>query len=238
MVLAACGRQVTGLKTTGGGSNTIEPGKMFIRFQTVGPQDYTTFQYVIVFNTTGNGQEPFPQAFLTGFLNYSFAFVVGGPTGALAQAQLLQYYLAPGTSSGIQSIPVQFASQNVQVTPNTGPGSFGEFTIKFDRLLLYGRPGLTPPPIVTPTPSATPTGATPTPSASTTPIPNVGPTTAPQTNWTINLVTVDPPGRPIDSLGLSGNIVTSVNCEVLIVSGPNDVSILPLKPSESIGRPC
>ncbi|GAC1424370.1 MAG: hypothetical protein NVSMB5_18350 [Candidatus Velthaea sp.] len=197
MVLAACGRQVTGLNTTGAGSNTIEPGKMFIRFQTVGPQDYTTFQYVIVFNTSGNGQEPYPQAFLTGFLNYSFAFVVGGPTGAIAQPQLLQYYLAPGTSSGIQSIPVQFAAQNVQVTPNSGPGSYGEFTIKFDRLLLFGRPGLTPPP------------TTPVPAASGTPIPNVNPTTAPQANWTINLITVDQQGRPIDSLGLGGNIDTS-----------------------------
>jgi len=180
---------------------------MFIRFQTVGPQDFTTYQYVIVFNTTGNGQEPYPQAILTGFQNYSFAFVIGGPTGAIAQPTLLQYYLAPGSSSGIQTIPVQFASQNVQVTPNTGPGSYGEFTLKFDRLLLYGRPGLTPPPVVpssSPAPTATPSGA-PTPSASTTPAPIVGPTTMPQVNWTINLITTDSQGRPIDSLGLFGN---------------------------------
>ncbi|MFN2459614.1 MAG: hypothetical protein ABR591_02815 [Candidatus Velthaea sp.] len=179
---------MTGLNA---GSNSIQPGRMLIRFRTVLPQDYTTFRYVIVFNTSGNGQEPFPQAFQTGFLNFSFAFVVGGPAGALAQPQLLQYFLAPGTSSGIQTFNIVVPIQLAQVVPNTGGSQFGEFTLSFDRTLLFGvNPGGTPVPL----PSAT--GGN----------PNVQPTTLAQHVWNINFITTDASGTPIDSAGIGGNV--------------------------------
>jgi len=187
LVLAACGRQVTGL---GVNNNSIQSGKMLIRFRTLLPQDYTNFRYVIVFNTSGNGQEPYPQALQTGFLNYSFSFVIGGPTGAVSQPELLQYFLAPGTSSGIQTFPIIVPVQLANLVPNTGGSTVGEFTLTFDRTLLFGaNPGGTPSPV----PVAS--GATPGPV----------PTTVGQQSWNINFITTDTNGIPIDSMGLGGN---------------------------------
>ncbi len=198
MVLAACGRQVTGLNAPGGGDNSIQAGHMLIRFRVAGPLDFTNFQYLMVFNTTGNQVEPLPQANLTGYANYSFALVVGG-NQFTSQPLLFQYYLAPGTASGIQLFRITIPPQLINYVPNSGgnPTGGGEFTINFDRALLYGvNPGGT-----TPTPAA---AATPTAAATATLNPNVQPTTAAQHVWAINFITTDPSGVPVDSMGIGG----------------------------------
>jgi hypothetical protein len=196
IVLAACGRQVTGLNAAGAGS--IQPGHMLIRFRVAGQLDFTNVQYLMVFNTSGNGVEPYPQANLTGYLNYNFALVVGG-NQATSQPLLYQYYLAPGTTSGIQLFRITIPPQLINYVPNSGgnPTGGGEFTINFDRSLLFGvNPGGTP----------TPTGAT----AS----PVVQPTTAAQHVWAINFITTDPSGVPIDSMGLGGATDTTFSYRV------------------------
>lgn len=186
MVLAACGRQVTGL---GVNANSIQAGKMLIRVRTVLPQDYTNVHYFIVFNTTGNTGMPYPQAALTGFANYSFAFVIGGPTGLVSQPQLFQYFEATGSSSGIQPFPIPVPLQLANVVPNSsGSSTSGEFTLTFDRNLLFGiNPGGSP------TPSPSSSGAV------------AAPTTAAQHIWNINFITTDLNNIPIDSMGLGGN---------------------------------
>lgn len=206
IVLAACGRQVTGLNAEGSGS--IQPGHMLIRFRVSGPLDFTNVQYLMVFNTTGNRVEPYPQANLTGYLNYSFALVVGGNQFS-SQPLLFQYYLAPGTTSGIQLFRITIPPQLINYVPNSGgnPTGGGEFTITFDRALLYGvNPAGTPTPAAATTPAATPVGQTPTPTPTTlaTLNPNVQPTTAAQHVWAINFITTDPTGVPIDSMGIGG----------------------------------
>jgi hypothetical protein len=197
MLVAACGRQVTGLGVSG--ADSIQAGHMLIRFRVAGPLDFPNVQYLIVFNTTGNGKEPLPQPNLTGYANYSFAFVVGG-NQYVSQPLLFQYYLAPGTASGIQLFRITIPPQLLNYTPNSGgnPTGGGEFTINFDRSLLYGvNPGGTP----TPTPIAGPTA---TPTAGSTLNPNVQPTTAAQQTWNVNFITTDPTGVPIDSMGIGG----------------------------------
>ncbi len=212
IALAACGRQVTGLGAPDAGS--IQAGHMLIRFRVAGPLDFTNVQYLIVFNTTGNGAEPYPQGNLTGYQNFSFALVVGGNATA-SQPLLKQYYLAPGTTSGIQLFTIVIPPQLVNYVPNSGgnPTGGGEFTIDFARSLLYGaNPGGSPTPVATaipsptPTPTPTPAGATPTPVATTvaTLNPNVQPTTTAQHTWAINFITADSTGVPIDSMGLGG----------------------------------
>ncbi len=213
MVLAACGRQVTGLNAPGGGDNSIQAGHMLIRFRVVGQLDFTNVKYLIVFNTTGTQAEPLPQAANTGFRNYSFAFAIGG--GAYASLPLLfQYYLAPGTASGIQLFNITIPPQLINYVPNSGgnPLGGGEFTINFDRSLLYGvNPSGSP----TPTAVATATPATAaTPVASATLNPDVQPTTAAQEVWAINFITTDPTGVPIDSMGLGGPTDTTFSFTV------------------------
>jgi hypothetical protein len=195
MILAACGRQVTGLNAAGAGS--IQPGHMLIRFRVAGPLDFTNVQYLMVFNTSGNGVEPYPQANLTGYLNYSFALVVGG-NQFTSQPLLFQYYLAPGTTSGIQLFRITIPPQLINYVPNSGgnPTGGGEFTINFDRSLLFG---------VNP-------GGTPAPSSTLSPV--VQPTTAAQHVWAINFITTDPNGVPIDSMGLGGATDTTFSYRV------------------------
>lgn len=217
IVLAACGRQVTGLNAPGAGS--IQSGHMLIRFRVAGPLDFTNVQYLIVFNTTGNQIEPYPQANLTGYANYSFALVVGGNQYA-SQPLLFQYYLAPGTTSGIQLFRITIPPQDINYVPNSGgnPSGGGEFTITFLRALLYGvNPGGSPTPTITatPTPGPTPTATgTGTPAPSVTLNPNVQPTTAAQETWAINFITTDPTGVPIDSMGIGGPTDTTFSYTV------------------------
>jgi len=203
MLVAACGRQVTGLGAAGAGS--IQPGHMLIRFRVAGPLDFTNVQYLMVFNTSGNQIEPYPQANLTGYLNYNFALVVGG-TQYTSQPLLFQYYLAPGTTSGIQLFRITIPPQLINYVPNSGgnPTGGGEFTINFDRSLMYGvNPGGTPTPAAGPTPTAVATFA-----------PNVAPTTAAQHVWAINFITTDPGGVPIDSMGIGGATDTTFSYTV------------------------
>jgi hypothetical protein len=194
---------------------------MLIRFRVAGPLDFTNVQYLMVFNTTGNGVEPLPQALTTGFANYSFAFVVGG-NQYTSEPLLFQYYLAPGTASGIQTFRITIPPQLINYVPNSGgnPSGGGEFTINFDRSLLYGvNPAGSPTPnaSTTPTPAVTATpvaGATATPVPVATLNPNVQPTTAAQHVWAINFITTDPNGVPIDSMGLGGATDTTFTYRV------------------------
>jgi hypothetical protein len=202
------------------------------------------YKYVIVFNTTGNGQEPYPQALLTGFTNYSFAFVVGGPTGLAALPQLLQYYLQPGTSSGIETFQVSIPTNLINFIPNlVSNGSGGEFDITFARSLLYGiNPGGTPAatgapsasPSPTPTVTATATAtaggtASPTATATATVNPLVQATTAAQVNWNINFIVANAStGTPVDSMGLGGADDTSFTYTVNTTTAVDNVYTKPV----------
>jgi len=196
LMLAACGRQVTGLNGTGT-TNSIPSGQMLIRFRTLGTLDLTANRYVIVFNTTGNGQQPYANGFITGLTNYSFTFVVGATAG-LAQFPLLNEYFFPPGSQQASSFPVPISPQQVQFNPNSN-GSGSEFTVTFQRTALLCAPVAN----ASPSPSPTGTGASPTPSPS--------PTTSTcatmggrSTTWNINFITTDAQSLPIDAFGASG----------------------------------
>ncbi len=108
-------------------------GTMTLRFQVKGPLDFAKFRYVMLFNTTGNGMEPYANP-ITGLLNYSFAWVVG-ESGGITGPHLLQYYAAPGSGNGLQTRPIVVPPQSVQfaITSSIAPG---EFTLTFARSLL------------------------------------------------------------------------------------------------------
>jgi hypothetical protein len=223
MVLSACGRQITGLGSATSNS-TVQPGFMSLRFRVNAPLDFTNVRYVIVFNTSGSGSQPYANALTSGFQNYSFAWIVGG-TGGNAQPQLVQYFSVPGTGTGLQTQPVVVPPQNVQLQVGTS-GNPGEFTLTFARVSFnVPNPAVTASPTSaatstptagpSPTPSATPTGVTPAPS--------LLPTTPAQVNWNINFFTTDPSGNPIDANGTQGildtSYVQSVNV-TQVVNGP------------------
>jgi hypothetical protein len=181
---------------------------MLIRVTTQGSMDFTNYRYVIVFNTSGNGTEPYANVYQTSFQNYSFAFVVGGSGGLTAPA-LIQYYLLPGTSSSLGTRQLVIPNQALQFTPNSN-GLGTQFTLQFQRTLFNVPNPASPSPspgTATTAPTATPcvaaSGASPcpaTPSAG----PSLLPTTPAQNVWYINVITTDPNGVPIDAYGNSG----------------------------------
>ena len=108
-------------------------GTMTLRFQVKGPLDFTKFRYVMLFNTTGNGMEPYANP-ITGILNYSFAWVVGG-SGSIAGAKLLQYYPSPGAGNGLETRLIVTPPQSFTLV-TTSSVAPGEFTLTFNRALL------------------------------------------------------------------------------------------------------
>jgi hypothetical protein len=204
MATSACGRQVTGL----GQNQNLPSGQMLIRVSVAGTLDFTDFEYVIVFNTSGNGQEPFPNALQTGFANYSYALVFGGPAG-LVQPQLLQYFINTGGASGLGVVARPVAPQLIQFQPNDN-GTGNQFQVVFDRSILN---------LVSP---VAPVNSTP------------APTTPPQQTWNINFFTVNPtnavaaPGTPIDSMGINGPTDVTFN---LAIDTATAISTTAQKPS-------
>jgi hypothetical protein len=228
MVLSACGRQITGLGSANSGA-TVPVGDMSLRFRANSAMDFNNFRYVIVFNTSGTGGEPYANALTTGFANYSFAWIVGG-SGGVTQPELIQYYAVPGTGSGLQSRQIVVPPNFVQMTyPSSGTNN--EFTLTFSRSLfnIPNPAGTSPAPATaspSPSPSAGPSpAASASPSASPasgTPAPSAFPTSDSQSVWYINFFTTDPNGNPIDANGTTGindtSFVLSLNVNNVITA--------------------
>jgi hypothetical protein len=124
--LPACGHQVTPEAFT-----SILSGSMVIRFRTKNVMDFTNVKYAIVFDTCIPGSEPYPNAFATGYTNYSYAFVVGG-SGAVALPTLYQYILTSGAITPV-SAPLQPQTIQLQLNDN----NLGtEFSLTFPRSQL------------------------------------------------------------------------------------------------------
>jgi hypothetical protein len=187
-----CGRQVTGLDQPGGGG-IVPPGQTQIYFETNAQPDFQNFTYLIVFNTTGNNNEPVALGYNSNYKDYSFAIQIGGGANYVTQPLLIQFYQNPQSSGGVQRIYRQYPTGTLipltQVQTSNSPFAFG---VRFNRCILdLAPPGPTPPPV-----------------------PNNPGTTCPpyqfiQPNWAINLFTVDNTNTVADSLGSQGASDTS-----------------------------
>jgi hypothetical protein len=177
LALNGCGREVTPSTNT-----ALVSGTMLVRFNTVGLLDFANYRYAIIFNTSGNGQEPYANAYLTSFLNYSFVWIVGAQNGASVSATLDQIF---PISNGLGEIGVSVPPSSVQLNTNSN-GQNTQFTLQFDRALFF-----TPVPTSTPTPIAVD--------------PTAVPTTASQNLWNINVFTIDANNNILDAGGLGPN---------------------------------
>jgi hypothetical protein len=148
----ACGRQVTP-NPPGLGAGGATQGTMVVKFDVAAPFDFSTYQYWVVFNTTGNGLTPLTNPQQNNWAAFSDAIQVGGIGGA-TYAHAGQF-----VKNSNPAIPPHFqqlitSPQQLQYVANSN-GTGTEFTVTFTRSIF--RPIATPSPGPTPTPKATPT---------------------------------------------------------------------------------
>lgn len=190
MTLSGCGRQVTGLDVPSG-NGLVPVGQTLIRFETAGPLDFQNLTYLIVFNTTGNNQQPYALGYNTDFRNWSAFFIVGGGANFANAPNLLQVYQNPSNGAAqTYNVTIPTGTVTFQTTIPTANSPYG-FQITFNRCLLD-----LPVPSGTPQPPVTVNRTCP-------------PYTYIATNWNVSLFTVDRTGAPVDSLGTNGPNDTS-----------------------------
>ncbi|MEO9262591.1 MAG: hypothetical protein ABI282_00725 [Candidatus Baltobacteraceae bacterium] len=230
LIVSACGRQVTPDRPGTNGSG-LPSGYMSTKFRVAQPFDFSTYSYIVVFNTTGNGATPRANATQTNYRGYSFAIMVSGAGGSVT-ATLYQYYTPPNATAPTL-VPLQYTPQQLQFYLNTN-GQNTEFTLTFQRNLFFGINN-------TPNPTSTPSVAastTPSPSTSPSVSPSASPTAvpsgAPQNIWTFNyFVASGTVGQgnllPVDSLGAipTGGTDTTYTSPNLDTTTSFDITIVP-----------
>jgi hypothetical protein len=149
----ACGRQVTP-NPPGLGAGGAPPGFMIIKFDTNAPFNFSAYEYIVVFNTTGNGLTPLTNPQQNNWAAFSDAIIVGGVGGGTF-ANAIQFIKNP-TNPAIPPYPqnLHAGPAQIQYIPNNN-GTGTEFAVTFQRAIFKNL--ATP----TPGPGPTPTGSPP-----------------------------------------------------------------------------
>jgi hypothetical protein len=157
--------------------------------------NFANLYYVVVFNTSGNAQEPYAANYQS-YTNYSFELVFGGSALSGASYQLLQV-ISTGSSAGFTTRAVQINPLYVTNFNVNSDGQGNEFTFVFNRLLLLTVPN----PLASSSPSPGPTST-----ATATPSPGATPTISPGTStiWAMNFFSTDTSFNPIDTIANNG----------------------------------
>jgi len=196
IIVSGCGRQVTGLNIPNGVAG-VAAGQTLIRFETAGPLDFQGVSYMIVLNTTGNGQQPYAQGYLNSdFKNWTHYFIVGGGANFANSPQLNQIYEDPVSNAPqhyAPPVPVGFITFQPAVA---SANSQFAFQITFNRCVLD-----LPPPSTTSQPPVCTNGTGP-------------PFVAIGSLWNISLFTLDRTLAPVDSLGTTGPGDTSYKFQI------------------------
>ena len=195
-IVAACGRQVTP-NPPGLGAGGAPSGYMVVKFDVNAPFNFANYQYIVVFNTSGNGVSPNAQPVTNNYSAFDFAIQVGGNGGATF-ARPIQFVKNSNPAIPPVVVPLGTTPQQFQYTPNSN-GTGTEFTILFQRQIFRG---------INPSPSPSPTG-----SSSPPPFAN---------NWLFNAYVAQPnaQGLPqfVDSMGQGGPTDTTWVSPVLSVN--------------------
>jgi hypothetical protein len=163
---------------------------MWVKFTVAGTLNYSTYDYIIVFNTTGNALTPLPNGGAqANYSAFSDALIVSGNSGGGVVAVPVQFVRSSGTSLPPAVIALNPPPQDVQFNANSN-NLQTQFQVTFQRAIFSSL-------LATPTPPATPA-----------PISKV---------WKTNCF-VTQPGTingslsnyvPVDSLGIGGGTDTS-----------------------------
>ncbi|HZV76810.1 MAG TPA: hypothetical protein VFF63_03505 [Candidatus Babeliales bacterium] len=142
-IVAACGRQVTP-NPPGLGPGGTPPGYLAIFFDTEAPFNFSNYQYMVIFNTTGSDITPSTDTIQTNWAGYSFALIALG-NGISSYAEPVYFernsnpHIAPAWLR-LGTTPQTF-SYNLN---NNGTGT--EFSILAQRRLFDYNPSPSPSP--------------------------------------------------------------------------------------------
>lgn len=151
-MIVACGRQVTP-NPPGLGAGGANPGFMTVKFDVAAPFDFSSYQYWVVFNTSGNGLSPDTNPLRNNWAAYSNAIEVGG-VGGITASRAIQFIKNPQNPAIPPTFfPLQTSPQQLQYVANSN-GSGTEFTVTVQRSIFFAR--ATPTPGPTPTPTGSP----------------------------------------------------------------------------------
>jgi hypothetical protein len=201
---------------------------MSVKFTVQSQFNFSTYDYIIVFNTTGNGLTPLPNGGAqANYTSFSDAIVVSGNSGGGVTAVPVQFVRSSGTSlpPAVYALVVPPQDYNF----NTNSNSLGtQFQFSFRRA-IFNSLLATPTPTSSPSPTPTPT-TSPTPSASTVWLFNCFVTQQGTLNGQVTTYV------PVDSLGIGGGTDTSfvspklnttTNFDIVqnaLSAGPSDTS--------------
>jgi hypothetical protein len=142
-IVVACGRQVTP-NPPGLGAGGAPVGFLSIFFDVQAPFNFSQYQYMIVFNTTGSGVTPSTDSVRTNWAGYSVALIaLGSALGSYAKYMQFQPSLNPHQPPGWffpGTTPQQFSFD----LNNNGTGT--EFSLLVQKSILRGfsTPGPSP----------------------------------------------------------------------------------------------
>ncbi|HEY2473689.1 MAG TPA: hypothetical protein VGI19_02705 [Candidatus Cybelea sp.] len=148
VVGVACGRQVTP-NPAGLGPGGSPPGFVTVFFNVQSPFNFSSYQYHVVFNTTGDGRTPSTDTLQTNWDGYSYTFVARG-TGGTSFAQAVAFL---HNQQNPHTPPYWYP---IGITPQTffynldANGTGTQFSIRASRVLFNYNPSPTPSPTASP----------------------------------------------------------------------------------------
>jgi hypothetical protein len=148
-IVAACGRQVTP-NPPGLGPGGAPPGYLAVHFDTQSPFNFSNYQYMIVFNTTGSGVTPSTQTVQTNWAGFAFALMAYG-NGINTAAQLVEFVRNANPHIPPTWLTLHTTPQQLNFNPNSN-GAGTEFSMLAQRLIFKGIGSPAPSPAPTSTP--------------------------------------------------------------------------------------
>ncbi|HVA32975.1 MAG TPA: hypothetical protein VNG31_02430, partial [Candidatus Baltobacteraceae bacterium] len=146
-IVVACGRQVTP-NPPGLGAGGANPGYMVLKFDVAAPFNFSSYQYWVIFNTTGNGKSPLTNPQQNNWAAFSDGIEVGG-NGGSTYATAVQFLKNANPVIPPYPQPLRGLTPQQFTYVANSDGANTEFTVTFKRSIFA--------PINTPTPGPTPT---------------------------------------------------------------------------------
>jgi hypothetical protein len=146
-IVVACGRQVTP-NPPGLGPGGAPPGYIAIHFDVYSPFNFSNYQYMIVFNTSGTGVTPSTDTVQTNWAGYSFALVALGTAGT-SYAEAVQFVRNQNPHIPPSWLKLGTTPGQLNYNPNSN-GQGTEFSMVAQKAIFKGVASPTPSPSASP----------------------------------------------------------------------------------------